>query len=132
MVAAVVTFVSAALTILFTLAVYDCIEARWLAPVYLVSGVVMTALGVVSGVGLVKRRKWGWKGAIIFIVLGFVLGTLLRTEFGVCTWEPVFDQRGFWFAKVFMDWIHFHVLALLWRVPYVIYLTRSKVKAQFK
>jgi hypothetical protein len=127
---AAVNFLAVILTLIMAVSVFDDIEVRWLAPVYLAGGLAVSALGVASGVGLLKRREWARKGAIIFAVLSFLLARLLVTEFNLCAREPVFD-RAAEFPKALMDGIILHVFAVLWRVPYIIYLTRPMVKAQF-
>jgi hypothetical protein len=137
-VAAVVNFVAVGITLIMIVFVFSHVEPsfidgtdlRWLEWLYLACGVAVSALGIASGVGLLMQREWARKGAIVFIVISFVLARFLQTEILLSISEPIFS-RAIEFPKMFMFGMLMHVIAVLWRVPYVIYVTRPNVKVQF-
>jgi hypothetical protein len=137
-VAAVVNFVAVGITLVMTVTVFNRVEPsaidgsdlRWLEWLYLACGVAVSALGVASGVGLLIQREWARKGAIVFIVISYVLAGFLFTEMILQVDEPIFN-RATEFPEAFMMFMIARVIALLWPISYVIYLTRPKVKVQF-
>jgi hypothetical protein len=137
-IAAVVSFVAVGITLLMTAFVFGHVEPsaingsdlRWLEWLYLACGISVSALGMASGVGLLMQREWARKGAIVFIVLSFVLVRFLQTEIILSIGEPIFN-RAAEFPKMVVEGMRFHIIAVLWRVPYLIYVMLPKVKAQF-
>ena len=96
----------------------------WLAPYEIATG-MLSVMAVVCGIGLLRLKNWARVSMIVFAIAAIVFQCYLGVYLAVLIPSTVGVFYGFFGVVCGLTYI------LPWAVPYIVFLTRPLVKAQF-